>query len=257
MELLINGKIKDSKKTDIDTGYFYGYGVFETILVREGTAILMAPHLERLNQGLSTLSIRKTVTSKDVVRAIAMLRCYNGALKVNVSEAHTVFSIRPANYTADQYKNGARLALSEVYRNPSSPTVYLKSMNYMDNILALHKAKDAGWQDVLFTNYRHEICETAVANIFFIKEGKLVTSPRSAGILEGVVRRWLLDNADVDVRPVQVEELATMDAAFITNSLLGIMYVSAIGEQTYKPHPIIRELTQKYVTMLKKSVEED
>ena len=257
MKYLINGKVKEDKKTDIDTGYFYGYGVFETILVREGTAILLAEHLERLNQGLLTLSIRKAVTISDVEGAIAMLRCYNGALKVNVSEANVVFSLRAANYTAEQYQQGAKLALSDVYRNPSSPSVYLKSMNYMDNILELQKAKEAGWQDVLFTNYRQEICETAVANIFFIKDGKVITSVITSGLLEGVVRRWLLANESIEVRTILVDELSTMESAFITNSLLGLMYVSTIGEITYEEHPLIRELTKRYVAMLKKSVEEN
>lgn len=257
MKMLINGKVKEGKKTDIDTGYFYGYGVFETILVREGTAILLQSHLERLNKGLVALSIRKTVTKSEVEAAIAMLRCYNGALKVNVSEGNVVFSLRAANYTADQYKSGAKLCVSEVFRNPSSPLVYLKSMNYMDNILALHKAKEAGWQDVLFMNYRNELCETAVANIFFIKNGKVITAPKSSGLLDGVVRRWLLDHTSIEVRPIAMEELKTMDSVFITNSLLGIMYVSQIGDLTYKAHPIIRQLTQQYVSMIKQSVEEN
>jgi len=255
MKLLINGQVKEGKKTDIDTGYFYGYGVFETILVREGTAILLAEHLERLNQGLATLGIRKTVTEKDVASAIAMLRCYNGALKVNVSEANVVFSLRAANYTAEHYQLGARLRQSNVFRNPSSPSVYLKSMNYMDNILEIQKAKEAGWQDVLFTNYRGEVCETAVANIFFIKEDQIITPTTSSGLLEGVVRQWLLKNSSVEVRTIHKDELSTMDSAFMTNSLLGIMYVSAIGDIPYEAHPMIRELTKRYVTMLKNSVE--
>lgn len=256
MKLLINGKIKEQKKSAIDTGYFYGYGVFETILVREGVPVLAQAHLERLNSGLEKIRIKKTVTEEDLTYAISMLRCYNSALKVNVSEANTVFSVRSLAYTAEHYQVGAKLMISDVFRNPSSPSVYLKSMNYMDNILEMQKAKATGWQDVLFINYKQEVCETAVANIFFVKDQQLITPGIGSGLLNGVVRHWLMGQTEVEERTVMLSELDQMQGAFITNSLLGIMKVSAIGDFNYEDHPIIHELTKKYVGMLKETVSE-
>lgn len=251
MQLMINGKVKSIKKTVVDTGYFYGYGLFETILVREGVGIFLEAHLHRLNKGLRDIGINKEVTLEEVEQGILLLKCYNGAIKINVSEKQKVLSVRTVGYTAEHYEHGAKLKLSSVYRNPTSPLVYLKSMNYMDNILEMRKAKEEGWQDVLFTNYKGEICETAVANIFFIKEGQVITPKVSSGLLNGIIRQWLIETTDVIERVVSVDELDSMDGAFITNSLLGIMKVSAIGNKTFEPNDLIHQLTVAYVKHLK------
>lgn len=251
MKLLINGKIKEQKKSEIDTGYFYGYGLFETFLVREGEPVLLDKHLTRLNAGLEAIGIRKTIMEKDITHAIGMLRAYNCSLKVNVSESQMVSTVREISYTADHYKLGARLKISQVLRNPTSPTVAMKTMNYMDNVMEMRKVKSEGWQDALFLNHKGEVCETAVANIFFIKDNKVITPTLASGLLPGTVREWLIENTSIEERAIDAQELEAMDAAFITNSLMGIMWVSAIGQTTYEDHPIIHELTQKYVHMLK------
>lgn len=251
MQLLINGKIASVKKAVVDTGYFYGYGLFETILVREGIGIFIDAHLQRLNKGLQAIGLHKEVDLEQVRQGILLLKCFNGALKINVSEQQTIFSVRAIGYTAEHYKQGVNLKVSNVYRNPSSPLVYLKSMNYMDNILEMRKAKEEGWQDVLFTNYKDEICETAVANIFFIKEGRIITPKVSSGLLNGIVRQWLLETTDVTERVVTSDELVSMDGAFITNSLIGLMKVTAIGDKTFESQDIFHKLTLAYVKQLK------
>jgi len=252
MQLLINGKVKSVKKTMIDTGYYYGYGLFETILVREGIPIFVEAHLKRLNEGLMTIGINKEVSVEQVRQGILLLKCYNGALKINVSEKQVVLSVRGTTYTAEHYAHGARLKVSKVLRNPTSPLVYLKSMNYMDNILEMRQAKEEGWQDVLFTNYQGEVCETAVANIFFIKEGQIITPKVSSGLLNGVVRQWLIDTNQVIERVILAEEIPSMEGAFITNSLLGLMKVTTIGQKTFEgDHAILQTLTKAYVKRLK------
>jgi len=250
MQLLINGKVKSIKKTVVDTGYFYGYGLFETILVRAGVGIFIEAHLQRLNKGLHDIGINKKITVEEVQQSMLLLKCYNGALKINVSEKQTIFSVRTIGYTAEHYEHGAKLKLSSVYRNPSSPLVYLKTMNYMDNILEMRKAKEEGWQDVLFTNYKGEICETAVGNIFFIKEGHVITPKLSSGLLNGIIRQWLMGTTEVIERVVLVDEIETMEGAFMTNSLLGIMKVSAIGNKTFESHDLMQQLTIAYVEQL-------
>lgn len=139
MKVLINGKIKDIKKTSIDTGYFYGYGVFETILVHKGEAVFAKEHVNRLNKSVKKLSIKQSVTIQEVEHAVAALRLYNGALKINVSEKNVVYSTREIPYTKEDYKQGFKLKVSSVLRNPTSPSVAIKSMNYMDNIIEMKK----------------------------------------------------------------------------------------------------------------------
>lgn len=251
MKVLINGKIKEMKKLTLDTGYFYGYGVFETILIREGQAVFLEEHLERLAEALKTLDIKKTVTSEDVEYAIAALRVFNGALKVNVSEDNVIFTVRSLSYTSEQYRDGATLCQSYVYRNPTSPTVGIKSMNYMDNIIEMKRARESGFNDVLFLNYKGDVCETAVANIFAIIDGEVVTPPVASGLLPGVVRRWLIETCGAREQVLTMEELKGADGVFITNSLMGIMKVAAIGDKVLSQSAMTDELTRKYVDYLK------
>lgn len=253
MKVLLNNKIVDQKKLKMDTGYFYGYGVFETILIREGLPVLIEQHLERMNKALKKLDIHKEITLDQVEYAIAMLGLYNVALKINVSEANVLYSRRSIAYTQEQYSEGAKLCVSKVYRNPSSPTVNIKSMNYMDNILEMKAARQEGYNDALFLNYRGEVCETAVANIFYLKKDKIYTPLVSCGLLDGVLRQWLMSRYEVQECLVTLEDLIQSEGVFMTNSLMGIMKVQSIDGVKINENEGIGAITKAYVDFLKES----
>lgn len=255
MKVLLNNKLKDLKKIDLDTGYFYGYGVFETIYIREGQGVLVEEHLKRLNEALIKLNINKSVTVEEVDYAIAVLRLYNVALKINVSEDNVLFSTRPITYKAEHYKAGAKLKLSNVFRNPTSPAVSIKSMNYLDNIYEMQAARREGYNDVLFTNYEGMVCETAVANIFWIKGDQVYTPSLECGLLDGIIRSWIVQRYDVSEVKVAIEALKEADGVFITNSLMGIMKVESIDDVTLSQSEGVKELTRAYVEYLKESGE--
>ncbi len=251
MKCLVNGKIRNLDKMAIDTGYFYGFGVFETILIREGVPMFLGDHLDRLNQSLSQLGINKSVTKEDVDYAISAFRCHNIALKINVSESAVVITTRQVTYTRDHYQEGLKLTISDVLINPTSPLTYMKTMNYMDNIMVLQKAKKSGFHDAIFLNPEGDVCETAIANIFMIKEGCLYTPKTSSGLLEGVVRKWIIENFDVTVKVLKLDDFKTCDGVFVTNSLLGIMKVSDLDGVQIVEAPLIQKITASYVKALK------
>lgn len=251
MKVLINGRIKELKKTNLDTGYFYGYGAFETIHIRDGKAVLLDEHIKRLNAALVTLSINKEVTREDIEYAIVALRCYNVALKLNVSEGNILYSTRAITYTKEHYIEGAKLKTSKVFRNPTSMTTKLKSMNYMDNMLAMQEAKQSGCNDALFLNYKGEVCETCVANIFAVIEGVICTPPLECGLLEGVLRGWVLKRYDVKERVLLESDLLEAEGVFITNSLMGIMNVASIDDTSLNKSQLVVSMTKDYVTYLK------
>lgn len=255
MKILLNSQIKEVSNIDLDSGYFYGYGAFETILVKAKKAILLDKHIERLNHALNFLEIQKMLTRDDVEYAIKALDCVNIALKINVSEKNIIFSTREISYTKQQYEKGAKLILSKVLRNDTSATVYIKSMNNMDNLLELRKARQSGYQDVLFMNYRDEICETAVANLFIIKDNQLMTPSLNSGLLAGILRQWVIDNYDVKEKKITLDEVFACDGAFITNSLIGIMKVASIEENILKDSPLTHDIFLKYNQFLKETVE--
>jgi 4-amino-4-deoxychorismate lyase len=245
---MINNKILESDAILPDRGYFYGYGVFETLLVINGHIIFLEEHLSRLNKGLIYLGIKKVINRYEVEAATSALSCYNGVIKINVSEENTIFTTRQVGYSQKQYESGYRLILSGVRRNPTSHIVGIKSMNYLDNIIELEKAKKHGYNDALFLNVHEDICETAVANLFIIEDNKIITPKRSAGLLCGIVRQWVMDAYPVLEENITLDRLLLSEGAFVTNSVIGIMKVVAIDEVTLNQHKhkMIQQITNKY-----------
>jgi len=252
LKVLINNEIVDSAAIFPDRGYFYGYGVFETLLVINGHVIFLEEHLSRLNKGLKYLNIQKVIIRQEVETATRALSCYNGVIKINVSEENTIFTTRPVSYGQEQYESGYRLMLSGVKRNPTSHIVGIKSMNYLDNIIELEKAKKHGFNDALFLNIHEEICETAVANLFIIEDNKIITPEGSSGLLSGIVRQWVMDTYPVLEENITLDRLLLSEGAFVTNSVIGIMKVVAIDEVTlnHHKHKMIQQITNKYREVL-------
>ncbi len=248
--MIINNTIVDSDTMLPDRGYFYGYGVFETLRVINGTIIFLEEHLSRLNKGLMYLGIQKAINEKEVKAAIRALPCYNGVIKINVSEENTVFTTRPMSYNQEQYEEGYRLTLSRVKRNPTSHTVSIKSMNYLDNIIELEKAKKHGFNDALFLNIHDEICETAVANLFIIEDNKIITPEGSSGLLRGIMRQWVMDTYPVMEEGITLSRLLSSEGVFATNSVMGIIKVIALDEFTLNQHRMVQQIASKYEEML-------
>lgn len=250
MSVLINGKL-NSEMIILDAGFYYGYGIFETIHIINGSPILLREHLKRLDEGLSVLGIRQKIVVEDVLEAIKKLKCINSALKINVSEENIIYSTKPITYGEKQYELGVKLSISKVLRNPTSNTVSIKSANYIDNSLELKVARAKGYQDVLFMNHMGHVCETAIANIFMITEGEIITPKLSCGLLEGTMRQWVLRNNKVICRKVTLDNLVKSEGVFITNSLMGIMKVVQIGKHIIPISKEIENLSKQYQGYIK------
>lgn len=251
MRILLDGKIKELKKTNLDTGFFYGFGLFETIYVRDMEAVFLEDHLDRLNKGLVELAINRKVEKEAVFQAIGALGLKHGGLKINVSESHVVFSTRSIGYTREDYEAGAALTVSEIMRNPTSPLVSLKSMNYADNLLGMKAAKQKGFSDAIYLNPHGRVCETSVANIFIIEGETLITPPVMDGLLPGIVRKYLLNETTCVEESISLERLLKADGVFITNSLMGIMKVRRIDDHELAASLLTDRLTANYVAYIK------
>lgn len=246
MKILVNGRISEKYITNIDTGYFYGYGVFETILINKSTPILINEHLTRLNKSALKLGIDKIIDIAEVESAIQKLGAYNIGLKINVSKENTVFSLRPITYKEIDYKIGRKLGVSPIRRNSTSPLVGIKSMNYMENILAIEKAKEEGYDKPLFINQYNEVCETATANIFVLIDGNWKTPKLECGLLPGIIRKWVMGIIFVEEVILTVEDVLESQGVFITNSLMGVMPVKEINKKTIKQSELVVDLMESY-----------
>jgi len=216
-----------------DDGYFYGLGAFETIAIENGRPIFLTEHLTRLHKALDFLQIDKTITPGILKNAIQTEGVSRGAVKLTVSEQNTLITFRENPYAEDIYKRGFRLRFCDTRRNDASPFTYHKTLNYGDCILEKRKCTETGHDEAIFQNHRGEICEGTTSNIFFVKDGTILTPASSCGLLPGILRAYLLERYDVTETVIKTEEIEDFDECFVTNSLLGVMPVASLGDTQF------------------------
>jgi branched-chain amino acid aminotransferase/4-amino-4-deoxychorismate lyase len=141
----------------------------------------------------------------------------------------------------------ARLATSNVRRNEGSPASRLKTLAYLDNVLARREARAAGAEEALMLNTRGEIACAAAANLFWIEGESLVTPALDCGVLAGTARARVLDAAralGVAAREVAVDAqaLARAEGLFLTNALIGVRPVSDLDGRGFAPHALMERL---------------
>lgn len=243
--IIINGELEDSKSLILDQGYQFARGVFETILVRD-EALFLKEHCDRLHMGLQFLSIASSIDETYIRNIIDKFQIKNCVLKIIVSQENIVFTTRESNYSAKDYLTGFKVKMSTVMRNESSPLTYIKSLNYLDNLIEREKALREGYQEVLFLNSRRELTEGAISNLFFVKNNKIYTPKVECGLLDGVVRKWIISNFNLDEGTYFYDRLEIADEIFLTNSVIGIMRVSSINDREFREGKVVEEIGRKY-----------
>jgi len=255
MKVFVNEKILDEKKALIsvfDRGILYGDGVFETMRSYKGEVAFLDNHLDRLYSSAEAIDLKidkkrkylkyiiyKLLKANGLKDAYIRLSVTRGQGRVGLNatttkDASTILMVKQFQpYPARLYKRGLKLTTVSVRRNETSKAEGIKSLNYLDSILARIEAQKGGADDALLLNTKGDVAETAVSNIFFIKARKLVTPSAASGILAGVTREAILFlAAEAGLKPeerrVKPAELAKADEAFITNTLMEVMPVTAI-----------------------------
>lgn len=244
--------INDEMKTNLnlDTGYMFGKGVFETILVVKGQGILLKEHLTRLNAGIKFLNLPQKIKLDDVLKKITYfytaLKEKKFVLKINVSEQNIIYSTRKYNYSKKDYEK-ASLGISSVRKGKSIINKF-KTTNCLENTLELAKGRELGNIDTIFLNLHEEILEGCISNIFFLSKEELITPPLNLSILNGVIRNWVINNFKVTEKIVTKDFLKKADGIFITNSLVGIMPIYKIEDRIIDSikNPKIKTISQAY-----------
>lgn len=209
-------------------------------------------HLYRINKGLSIIGIDKEITEDEVMDAVNKLQCNNCVLKLVVTEKNTLFNTRKNNYTEERYKRGFKVTISSARRNEFSQLTYLKSLNYLENILEHEKCIDEGYNEVLFFNTGDKLSEGSVSNVFFTKNEKIYTPSKKCGLLEGTVRKFIINNFDVTEGEFSKDDLMSADSVFLTNSIMGVMKVSNIDDRSFNECSIIEKIKKVYEGQLRK-----
>ena len=260
MKASINGRLVDAESigpvSPLDRGLLYGDGLFETLRVRKGHIEFLSEHLHRLFGSIEFLGLpfswdtpRTAAALEEVVRANGE---WDLALRLTVTrgvggtrldtegceQASLIITASPhLDKDAKRATNGLHLAGCPFPRNERSPLTRHKTLNYLEPILARTLARRKGADEALLMNTQGRIAEAGAANIFFVREGSLVTPSIEEGALPGIVREAVIRVAGeqglpVQERPVEPTELLSTTEVFLTNSLLGLAPVVRIDGET-------------------------
>jgi branched-chain amino acid aminotransferase len=256
MKVWIDGKVVDAGEARLpvtDHGLLYGDGVFEGIRVFRGNVFRLDDHLARLSAGAKALAlelpggldrIREIVL--ETVRAYGEPEAYvrlvvtrgEGALGVDPTTCHEprVFCIASDVhvYSDEKLAKGITLVTASLRRPP--PDVLdprVKSLNYLNNVLAKGEARRQGADEALLLNGSGLVAEAAVANLFAVIRGELLTPPVSDGALEGITRRTLLELAGTLGIPAAERSLTRFDLfaadeVFLSGSGAGVVPVRSL-----------------------------
>ncbi|PIV64838.1 MAG: branched-chain amino acid aminotransferase [bacterium (Candidatus Ratteibacteria) CG_4_10_14_3_um_filter_41_18] len=281
MKIWLNGKLvpKEGARVSVfDHGLLYGDGVFEGIRSYNGRIFKLTEHLERLYRSAKSIILKIPLSSGELEEAIIKtLRANNlkdayirvvatrgvGDLGLDPAKCSsaTVFIIasKIQLYPEELYEKGLSLITAFTRRNDIktlNPAV--KSLNYLNNILAKIEATNAGALEAIMLNKDGYVAECTGDNIFMVKEEALQTPPASAGILEGITRNSVIELAQSFKIPVK-ENLLTRDdlyggdEVFLTGTAAEIIPVTRIDGRIIKEGKV-GPLTQKLRAGFKKLV---
>lgn len=244
-------------KIELDQGYQFGLGAFETIALEHGHPVFLERHLNRMEKAAEFLKLgsleSRGITCEEVLDYlvnIAEEEKQHGALKIMLSEKNVVFQVRGNHYREEQYRQGFVMDFSEIRRNETSPLVGYKTMNYGDCILEKRAAAEAGMDERIFLNTCEEISEGTVSNIFFVRGGKLETPAMGCGLLPGIIREYLCETEEAEETVIYQEMLNHYEECFVTNSLMGIMPVKQLGDRTFTQFGRTLDLREKYLKLI-------
>ena len=274
----IDGVIVDASEARIpitDHGLLYGDGIFEGIRVFGGRVFRLDDHMARFRTGLSHIALdlpggiehaRRVVL--ETVRAHATQEAYvrliatrgEGALGVDptsCSHPRLLCLVDQIElYPDEKLATGLSMLTSSLRRPPADvldPRV--KSLNYLNNVLAKLEAKQHGADEALLLNQAGMVAEAAVANVFIVRDGELLTPPTSDGALEGIVRMTVLELAGTLGIPAREKTLGRFDflaadEAFLTGSGAGIVPVTSLDQRRIgqgQPGPIYAKLRAAFL----------
>ncbi|MBI4669627.1 MAG: branched-chain-amino-acid transaminase [Elusimicrobia bacterium] len=278
IKIYIDGKWFDREQAKVsvfDHGLLYGDGVFEGIRAYNGRIFKLHEHVERLfgsakaimlDIGMSHEQMEKIIMQavknnnlKDAYIRVLVTRGF-GDLGLDMRKCKkptiVVIADRIELFPEFVYEQGIKLVTSSLRRTPHqclSPNI--KSLNYLNNILARAEAARAGAQEALLLNMEGYVAECSGDNIFYLKKGLVKTPPVWAGILPGVTRQTVIDLLRDQLKITVAEDLFTVpdlyqaEEVFVTGTGAEIIGVAEIDERkikTGKPGKLTKDLTRLY-----------
>ena len=270
----LNGSLlprSQAKISVLDYGFLYGFGLFETMRAYGGQVFCLDSHLNRLVRSAKVLElpIEALDLKGAVMDTIQANKLSDARIRLTVSIGEGSMVPAPGTckrptvlimaedyhpYLEQIYQKGFRAIVSSIRRNSGSPLSRLKSVNYLENMLAKQEARAAGVDEAICLNEKGLLAEASMSNIFLVDDGVLRTPGEESGILPGVTRGVVLEMASrlgisTLENDVRLEEIAGAQEAFLTNSLIEIMPLTEIEGRhvgSGRPGPVTRRLMANY-----------
>lgn len=260
-----------------DHGLLYGDGVFEGIRIYNGKIFKEQAHIRRFFESAKALRLELPKTAQQISDAMCETKSANGITgdgyirllatrgvgSLGISVLHTacptlvIIVDKIALYPPEVYKRGLRCIISGITRNhPNSTSPRVKSLNYLNNVMAKLEARDAGADEAIMLNVDGHVAECTGDNIFLVRGGELFTPPSSAGILEGITRGVVMELArkrgiNVCEKTLVRHDLYVADECFGTGTAAEVVPITEINKRIVgdgKPGTITTQLMADFVT---------
>jgi len=277
LKIYINGKLYDKEDAKIsvyDHGFLYGDGVFEGMRIYGGKVFRLEEHLVRLWNSAKAIWLKIPISKEEIAKAVNDTLKTNeindGYVRLVVSRGAGTLGLDPnrtsdpqviiitdhiALYPDEYYEKGLEIITVNTIRNhPAALNPRVKSLNYLNNILAKIEGLQANCEEALMLNHKGEVAECTGDNIFLVSQGRLLTPPIDAGILEGITRDVVIELAEkegITVRqiPLTRHDVYIAEECFLTGSAAEVVPVVKVDSRNIgdgKPGPTTRRLMKLF-----------
>lgn len=280
----INGKLipgEEAKVSVFDHGFLYGDGLFETMRAYQRRIFRLEHHLQRLFLSLEYLKFlipfNFDYLKEAIYKTIEANRLEDAYIRLNVTRGEGATVPDPATckapnliiitreyvpYSSALYQKGYKGKIVGVKPSPHMPTISMKTLNFLNHIIAKMEAKASGFNEGIMVNTDGFVTEGTVSNIFMIKGGSLFTPAKEVGLLPGVTRQAVLEIAEAKglktrEAKITINELLMAEEAFLTNALIEILPLVRVDEHPIGkgiPGPLTQELMSAYKELVKEEL---
>ena len=262
---------EDARVSVFDHGFLYGDGIYETMRVYEGVVFMIDEHFARLQRSADLIKLAIVKDANQLKAALYETLAANslkGAyVRITVSRGYGPIGLDPdlckeatlviiaedmKDYPKSYYEKGIQVIIARTKRNLSEAlNPQIKSLNFLNNILAKMEAKEKDAYESLMLNVLGHITEGTISNVFFYRDGVLCTPSTACGILDGITRQVILTLAvregfTVKEGKFTVEDIAAAQEVFLTNTTMEVMPVNRVDEIRYDVGEVARTLRKAY-----------
>ena len=285
----LDGELVEQEQAKVsvyDHGLLYGDGCFEGIRAYNGRVLKLRSHLRRMYSSAERIrlkpayscdqveqAIRQTLTANQMRDAYIRLIFTRGAGTLGLhpfrcpKSSTIVITDKIQLYPPELYDTGMKVIVAKRRRIPIEcldPAI--KSLNYLNNVLAKIEAIDAGVLEAIMLNVDDYVSECTGDNIFVIKNGRIATPAKESGVLHGITREFVISEIApglghrVEEKMLRLDDVLNADEVFLTGTAAEIIGVSQIDEKIIgsgKVGPITKSLTTEFRKRVKENAPED